>query len=486
MKKIIMLLLTCVLSLVMINNIKADSTGSITISGTTVGKTYEIYKIFDLTYSGNKVAYTIDSDWMDFFETEGEEYITLSNSGSLNQITVGSETKYINITEDNIEEFTKKALEYATTLEGNDGSSIAESETLTFSDLELGYYLVYPQGATDMISNNGSICSITSTTPDATVEIKADYPTIEKDADEKNVEVGQLVEFIITSQVPDTTGFTSYTYEIKDAMSAGLLLDSQIASMVVKFGNTIIKDVTPEYLDNGFTLTFDMTDYQEYVGSAITVTYFAKITEEAVNSSATKNSATLTYSNDPKDLTKTTTTPPVEVLVYSSEINVTKVDANDNEVKLAGASFVIKNQEGLYYQAIGENEIITELTTTEGIIDVKWVESLEEATVLTTDDDGIITFKGVKNGTYYLEEIKAPEGYNRLTGVVELKVGYTDEEGTNLSTVAVSHQEIVENNSGTVLPNTGGMGTKLFITIGLLLTIVSVCILITNKRISKE
>lgn len=486
MKKIIKILLTLVLSFTMISNVKADSTGSITVNGTTAGKTYEIYKIFDLTYSGTKVAYTIDSDWEAFFNSEGSNYIVDTNTGNLNQITVGSETKYINITEDNVEEFTQTALTYATTLEGNDGSLEATSETLTFSGLTLGYYLVYPQGATDIILDNGSICSITSTTPDATIEIKADYPTIDKKADDQNVEVGQLVEFTITGMVPDTTGYTSYTYQIKDTMSAGLQLDSEIANLIVKFGNITITEVTPIYENNSFTLTFNMVNYQEYVGKTITVTYYAKVTEEAVNSDTTKNSATLTYNNNPKDLTQTTTTPPVEVPVYSSEINVIKVDANDNEVKLAGASFVLKNAEGLYYQAIGTEGVITELTTTEGILDVEWIENLEKATLLITDQTGIITFKGVENGTYFLEEIESPEGYNKLTGPVEIKVGYTDEEGTNLGAVAVSHEEIVENNSGTQLPSTGGIGTKLFIIIGSLLAVGSAIVLITNKRMSKE
>ena len=494
-KKLISVLLTCILSFCMINNVHADGVGSIEVNGTTEGKTYEIYKIFDLTYSGTKVAYTIDSDWEAFFNGEGIEYIVSTNTGNLNQITIGSEIKYINITDDNIEEFTQKALTYATTLEQNDGSKVAEGESLTFTDLALGYYLVYPQGATDILDGNGSICSITSTLPNATVNIKANYPTIEKEVDDQNAEVGQLIMFTITGRVPDTTGYTSYTYQLKDTMSSGLQLDSTVADFTIEFIDettepdtiTKITDVIPVYSDNSFILTFDMTNYQDYVGRTIKVTYKVGVTEEAVNSDTTKNSATLTYSNDPKDLTKTTTTPPVEVFVYSSEINVIKVDANDTEVKLAGASFVLQNTDGLYYQAVDTNKaVITNTISTEAIVDVNWVEKEEDATLLVTDENGIVTFEGIENGTYYLVEVDAPEGYNKLTGPVTVKVGYTDEEETNLGTVAVSHEEIVENNSGTELPRTGGIGTKLFIIIGSLLVIGSAVVLITNKRMSKE
>lgn len=484
MKKIMLGLLTFVLSFCVIHTVLADSTGSIIITGTTPNKTYEIYKIFDLTYSGDNVAYTIDEDWETFFNEEGNIYISTESSVNLNLITIGNTTKYINITDENIEKFTQDALAYASKLSNNDGNLVATSESLIFSNLDLGYYLVYPQGASDIIEGNGSICSITSTTPTATVNIKAEYPTITKKVDDANAEVGQLVEFTITGQVPDTTGYSSYTYQIEDNMTLGLQLDSTEAEFNVKFGETII-ETEPVYGENGFTLTFDMVNYQKYVGETITITYKVKVTEDAVNNDTTMNSVTLTYSNNPKDTTTTTTTP-IEIPVYSSEINVIKVDAKNKDLKLAGASFVIQNIEGLYYQAIGANGIITELTTTEGIVDINWVETKEEATILTTDELGIVTFKGIENGTYYLIEIKAPDGYNKLDKPVTIKVGYDSEAETKLSNLAVSHEEIIENNSGTKLPQTGGIGTKLFITIGSILISLSAIILITNKRISKE
>lgn len=482
-KKIILGLLAFVLSLGFMSNALANTTGTITINGTTEGKIYEIYKIFDLTYSGTNVSYTISTEWEDFFENDGEIYISDTDLGNLNQITIGSETKYINITNDNIETFTKDALVYASTLTGNSGSAKAEGTSLTFTNLDLGYYLVYPQGATDLLEGYGSICSITSTMPEATVNIKAGYPTIDKTVDDPNAEVGQLVEFKITGQVPDTTGYNTYTYTISDTMSSGLKFDIEQAQFTVTFKEDTIS-VEPTVTENGFTITFDMVQYQEYVGEEITITYKALVTEEAVNSSTTNNSVTLTYSNNPKENT-TTTTPPIEVPVYSSEINVVKVDTENEELKLSGASFVLKNTENKYYQALDiEGNIITNTTQTQAVVDVNWVDTLEEATLLVTQEEGTITFEGIENGTYYLEEIEAPLGYNKLTGPVTLKIGY-NEEGTNLNKVAVSHIETVKNNTGTELPKTGGIGTTLFIIIGSLLTLVSSVLLVANKRMAK-
>jgi len=120
-KKLFVAVLAFVVSFCMINAVFAETTtneGSIVINGTTNGKIYEVYKIFDLTYSGSgdnlKVAYTIDSTWTNFFSSTGAgaEYIVDTNSGSLNAITVetpdGYATRYINITEDNIADFAKE------------------------------------------------------------------------------------------------------------------------------------------------------------------------------------------------------------------------------------------------------------------------------------------------------------------------------------------------------------------------------------------
>ena len=100
-------------------------------------------------------------------------------------------------------------------------------------------------------------------------------------------------------------------------MSSGLTFNSTTANFSVKFGGSNIS-VAPVYSGNGFTLTFDMTQYQAYKGQEITVTYQAVVNKDAV-ATLTKNSATLTYSNDPSDSSKTETTPPVEKKVPASE-----------------------------------------------------------------------------------------------------------------------------------------------------------------------
>ncbi len=503
-KRIFTALLTFIVSFYMINAVSASTTGSITINDATIDKTYEIYKIFDLTYSGSttkKVAYTIDSDWQSFFdELEiGSSYIVNSNEDSngnslgLNPITIGNTTKYINITEDNVAKFAQDALEYAA--KNNltaDASKTATTTIVEFTNLDLGYYLVYPQGATEIKDGYKSICLLTSTLPNVEIEIKATYPTIEKTADDVSYEVGTYATFTITGTVPDTTGYTKYTYKINDSWTKGLELNQEAVAFSIKIGTTEITDVTPVYNDelNGFTLTFDMTKYQSQVGETVTVTYKLLITEDAVDSITTNNSAYLTYSNDPFDNTETDT-PVIEIPVYSAKIEVLKVDSTDVSVKLANAKFVLKNSEGKYYQII--NTSLDENNQELRVTDIDWVDDKDMATVFTTNEDGlavvitdngtITSFEGLKDGTYLLVETEAPVGYNKLANPIEITLsGKTENERK----IPVSQSLTVENNSGLELPSTGGIGTTIFIIIGSLLALTSSIVLITNKRISKE
>lgn len=479
MKKVLSVILVLAMMLALGVTCYADGTtetGSVTITGTTENKVYDLYRIFDLTYEpaaseggDPTVAYTIASGWDSFFSGDGAAYIVDEDTtGTLNQIVIDGEVKYINITDSNVADFAQDALAFcAATSSLIVDTATGDGSDVTVDDLPLGYYLVYPEGATD--DANPCICSLDSTLPDASVSVKAKYPEIVKTfadgTDIANGNIGDSVDYKITGVVPDTTGYSKYVYTITDTLSTGLTYNDDI---VITFDGTDVtaqaEEITSD--ETGFVATFDMTKFQNYVGKAILVTYSATINADVELKPAVgnPNSATLDYSHDPKTPTDTDTTPPEVVKVYSYGIVIDKYDANDPDVKLEGAKFVLKNSDEKYYAY----DSTTEKTT--------WVANIADATEVVTDDTGAASFLGIAAGTYYLVETDHPKGYNLLTE--PQKVVISADTVSDAGTLTAE----VPNNGGVELPSTGGMGVTVFYVFGTLMLMGFAALLIYRRK----
>ena len=467
-KRILSLLLVLMLALSLSVTAFAAETGSITVDNPVAGETYTAYKIFDVSYNVEKTAYSYtiqgDSEW---FETVN----AYTNGLTLTQVT-GTNTYVVTTTD----AFSAPAFAIAlkAAVAGKTGTTLTVQDgKATAAGLELGYYFVS--------STNGALCNLTTTNPSVTIHDKNDIP-FDKVDDKESVDVGETVTYTITGKVPDATGFTSYIYKFTDTMSEGLTFQKDI---VVKIGDTDVTGActiiyTPsEDAATGFELTIPVMDYQEQVGAAITVTYTAIVNEHAV-ATVEHNKATLTYSNDPTDYTKTTETPEDKETVYSAKIVIDKYAANtenpeDHSKKLEGAQFVLyKEVEGVkqYYKWNNETKV------------VEWVADKKDATVKTTDENGAASFDGVANGTYYLEEIAAPAGYNLLKDPVAVTVDGAKAIAAEADTSVLTPVAAIANNTGAVLPSTGGIGTTIFYVLGGLLVAGAAILLVTKKRMS--
>ena len=476
--------------------------------------TYEAYRIFDMTTNGatddkgnyTAVAYTINSDWEEFFIGEnapGAAYLVDENNeeGTLNGITVYGQTKYINITDDNVAEFAKKAFEYAQNKSVTATISVTVDKgenKVKFEDLDLGYYMVYPKGASVQKEPYTSIVSITNTAPNGTVEQKAVYPTLTKTADDVSTEVGQKVTYTLNSNVPDTTGYTAYEFTFKDKTSYGLTFDG-VNSITVKIGDKVLKDTeyTVDQTEADFALTINLLKEDKtakYAYNApIVVTYTATVNENAV-SKIDNNNATLTYNNDPKNAESKDTTPTVEVKTYSSKLVINKVDGSNTKIKLKDAKFVLRvkslgNVDGDSHEIdIAAGKYYYYDTKTK---DVKWITVESEKpedlakdntiTVVVTDDNGVAAFSGLENGVYELIEVEAPSGYNLLTTPTEVTISGSDSDEAKLTVTSE-----VKNNSGSTLPTTGGMGTTIFYVLGAALVVGCGVVLVSKKRMNNK
>ena len=479
MKKLASLLLALVMVFALATTAFAAEPGAITIDNPIAGQTYTAYKIFDVTYNTDKSAYsyTIDSS-SEWFATV-QAYATEANGLTLTQAN-GSTTYIVSTTDAFSAPDFAVALKAAVT--GKTGTDLtAQADgTVSVSTLPLGYYFVN--------STSGALCNLTTTNPSVTIHDKNDIP-FDKVDDQESVDVGQIVNYTITGKVPDYTGFTTYTYLITDTMSEGLTFQKDVKVTVgdtdVTSACTITYDVKENDADengnaNKFTVSIPVKDYT--IGAKIKVTYSAVVNEKAV-AKIENNKATLTYSNDPTDSSKTTTTPEDIETVYSAKIVIDKYETGKENTKLAGATFILYKE---VTTGEGEAAVTSKLYYKWNDTDkkVEWVTDKAQATSKTTDSNGAASFDGLADGTYYLEETAAPAGYNLLDKPVSATVNGANATTADLSSLTVT--EKVANNTGSLLPSTGGMGTTIFYVIGSILVIGAVILLVTRKRMSRE
>lgn len=103
---------------------------------------------------------------------------------------------------------------------------------------------------------------------------------------------------------------------------------------------------------------------------------------------------------------------------------------------------------------------------------------------LESSTNGMINIQGLKSGTYYLKETKAPDGYNLLKEPVKIVVEGDDKTGQPIIRVKdeVVTQVEVKNNKGSILPSTGGMGTTLIYVVGSILVLASGIVLFSKRK----
>lgn len=93
---------------------------------------------------------------------------------------------------------------------------------------------------------------------------------------------------------------------------------------------------------------------------------------------------------------------------------------------------------------------------------------------------------GLDSGTYYLKEMEAPLGYNKLDTVVTVVINESGKLNVTTEKPDGADQIQVENKSGAELPTTGGIGTTIFYVVGSILLVGAGILLVTKKRMSAE
>ncbi len=437
--------------------------GSITINKTIVDETYSIYKVLDLetfdAENGNYI-YRAAAKWKGFIEdaNAGGKYLVAQTGENSNKVF------YTWKTGASAKNFSEEALKYAK--DNNISytkSKKANATTVVFDNLDLGYYLVE--------SSLGALCNLTTTKPNATINEKNTIvPDVDKVVKENSTgnygnlndaSIGDAVEFKATV----ITGAGYDNYVLYDKMDAGLTLNSE--SIVVKIGNNVVSadNYTLDTTSNA-NYTFKISFKNEFISklpnsTKIDVYYSATLNENAVvEGNGNKNETYLEYGNKQ-------TTDKHETTTYTYAFDLKKTNKENEE--LTGAEFILLDVDG--------NEIKVVLVDEENNIYRVAIQGETGTTIKV----GHATINGLDAGSYKLEEVVSPVGYNKLTSPIE----FTISTKINNESFARANVNVI-NYTGSELPETGGMGTTLLITIGSLLVIGFGLLLVTKLRVYKE
>ena len=474
-RKILAVLTILVMALCMTTTVFAAGVGTITISNAVAGQTYNAYRIFDLeSYSTETGAYSykINDTWKAFAESaDAQAYITVDDDG---YVTWKEE---VSTDEATAAEFAQKALAYAkansiaptkaeTAGEGVDAVAIAE--------LDLGYYLVD--------STVGTLCELTTTATEVTITDKNDVPTIENFVkadsgawDETNTAtIGDTVEHKV--EINAKEGAENYVLTIDN--SVGL---SNPTVTEVKLGEDTVEpsnyDVT--ITDNDIKIEFKKEFLDTLTDDSVIEVYHSEtLNENAVIYDGTKgntSTATLTH-GEKNDITAT----DGAVTTYTYRFDLVKTKTDDTILK--GATFKL-------YDAATEGDEIKVVKVSDGVYRVATEAEAAQAVVI---EAGIAQISGLGNGTYYLEEVAAPEGYNKLSSRASVTIKdtlniaitqTTESDGVNVEKY-LSGGVQVENKTGTELPTTGGMGTTILYIIGGTLMVAAGVTIVARKKMS--
>lgn len=449
-------------------------TGTITINNAIEGQTYSIYKILELeSYDeiNGLYSYKPTAEWKNFLNTEeAKMYVGINVDGYVTGASGFDNSKAA--------EFAKLALAY----KENPVNSITETvtsknatgNTVTFSGLGLGYYLVD--------SSAGSLCSLDTTNPNVDITEKNKAPTVTKKVyveqdlkDSNSAMIGDKVYFETTITVPK--GTTKLV--LKDQMGEGLKL---FKNEYTGYGIT-----SHAYYNNGssnidlnkdtdYTLKIEKDAYGTETGFTIDFATYIKQHKDEEYNIKVHYSVVVTSKAKTKNENKTwveygdnnTHSNESNTITYTFSIPVFKYTGNNEP--LEGVEFQ------LFTDATNEEAPLTFINSGSTYRYEKGANP-----TLKSDSQGKFTVSGLKAGTYWLKETKTLDGYNLLSKKVKIEI---KDDGKIYVEDGATPSEKVEvlNNHGSLLPSTGGMGTTLIYLIGGALVLGSGIVLVNKKR----
>lgn len=545
MKKLLGLLLAAVMVLAMgVPTFAASGSYTLTISGASDGHTYEAYQIFAGDLSENEQTLS-NVKWGDGVNGEAllaalkgtEEEPTAYQTC----MTAADVAKVLESYENNSSEMKAFAdiagLHLTKTTSGTASAYNEDSKSYTISGLAAGYYLVKDKD--DSVPGTDAYTDfILKVVQNTTVTPKSDVPTVEKKVQEDDKynqdggygngyndvadwNIGDAVPFKLIGTLPTNfADYDIYQYIFHDTLSDGLDLNEGSIKVYyasdkagtdkteIPLGKYEVEAPGTEGTDQcSFEVAFaDLTSVEGVTANKyIIVEYTATLNKDAeIGLPGNPNKVYLEFSNNPNSGGEGDTgkTPEDKVIVFTYELDATKVDGEHTDTKLKDAEFKLYDENGKYVIVDADGKV------------TGWADNEAGGSTLKSDENGLFKVIGLDDGTYWLKETKAPDGYNLITDPIKIEIkattvndqDWTAMEGpadalkvleikvtvgsTTTSGNGDTESGIVEtdikNNKGAELPETGGMGTTIFYVLGAILVLGAGGLLIARRRTDSE
>ena len=492
MKKAMKKLMAALLAVAMVCAMAIPAFAAVDISS----HTFEAYQIFagDLnegTLSNVKWGSNVtDPDFLNALKTANTAYRACTDAKGV--------AEALSSTPSLAADFAKFAAEHVT------GTAVATG-TGSVTLLSAGYYLIVDTtNVTDKHdAKNLSLLKVSSATT-VTPQVKTDIPTLEKKVkdindttgvksdwqDSADYDIGDIIPYKLTATLGNLSNYDTYYVKFVDTMT-NLTYVTGSATVQIDNGTPL----TPSQ----YKLTWDETSKTLAIeianvkalgadnNSVITVEYNATLdSSAAIGSTGNPNSAYLVFSNNPNG-EGTGKTPEDKNIVFTYKVDANKVDPEGNS--LPGAAFeLFKKVKDSSGNITWESKGVANAT------------KHEDGTYTITDAEHVMNFvwNGIDDGDYKLVEVVTPAGYNTMDALFFTVTATHDEEAADPKLLTLTGNPFsgdvssgiltsqIENNRGTTLPGTGGIGTTIFYVIGGGLMVAAAILLITKKRMENR
>lgn len=407
-----------------------------------VSKQFAVYKLFQAQISNTSINYFYNEEYKDVIED------VVSNRLNKDSISEYEVIDYIQSLEDHssslrelIEEIRDQLVSQGYSSDTFTVTNTLEDGSIEIQGLEPGYYMIDEITSVQDTHSAASLILLDTADDSCDIQIKSDYPSIIKKIEEDDLnigwndigdyEIGQSIPYKYETYIPDIKAYNTYKMIFHDIMDEALTFDSDSVQIQISDSEKTYTVPSNQYsiVENTDNESFivQISDIKSIIdqqfsngyGQKVLFTYNAYLNEKAKDRSGRagfENKVALEFSNNPDtDGTNDTgMTPWDSVVCFTYQINAVKT--NEENQSLQGAKF------RLYRDENGTQEI--KLKKVENVYVVMNEDYLSnaESDEMISDENGLFNISGLDQGTYYLKETQAPDGYRKIQDSIKIVI----------------------------------------------------------------